>query len=124
MANRITFDCPQLGAQAPAVFSVSGAYFADFPSNTVKCVLTYIDANMQGRNQCIICIVDESVNPASWCGRFDVSAAPPANNGAMSLAATLFDSTGAAIAGPIIKTVNYSAGAADPCSCSGAGTAC
>jgi len=45
-------------------------------------------------------------------------------NGGMSLLATLYDATGAAVAGPAIKNGTYNAGGADPCSCSGAGTAC
>lgn len=118
MPNNLTFDCPQVNGQVPAVFSVSGTYNWINANNSVRCTLTYSDANAMPQTQTITCVVDESVVPSLWCGRFNMTGALPAANGSLTLSATLYDAGGAPVAGPVFFFVTYNAAAADPCSCS------
>jgi hypothetical protein len=123
MPASITFGCADSGTQVPGTFSCSGEYTCVSSNNTVKCVLTYPDG-MIPRSLCKLAIVDENPAPATWCCRFDMSAHLPADGTALNVSAVLIDASGAPIAGPVIRSFTYNAQAADPCTCSGAGTDC
>ena len=124
MPNTIAFGCPNANAQVPGTFSVSGSYTYTNPNNSVKCTLNYTDAGSVARSICRVCIVTEARTGATWCARFDMSAHLPAAGAILSAAAVLYDTTGTQVAGPATKGVVYGAGAADPCTCSGAGSPC